>query len=525
MAAGDGLTGRVSSGALVLLLLLTGCLWIPSGDVARRLADADGDGYASEMAGGPDCDDGDGATHPGAEEICGDGIDQDCDRDAKDCRFESERSLSEIVLVGDGPGAFVGSVVALPGDVDGDGAPDMLIGAYGDSDEAGAGYLVHGPPGPARAASLAETRFHGGAPGDQAGFSLTGAGDVDGDGADDIVIGAPFTDGAVEAAGVACIFYHPPEGDVALADADAIVLGRSAYDNVGGSMVGAGDVNADGFADVLIGATGFDSDEVVDAGAAFLLYGPVTGTSMVDPAEGSVVGDASSQQVGGAMCGPGDMDGDGFDDIWVAAPGWDGPVGSTPEAGAAFMALGPVAGEVRLATADASLFSPNSLDYFGADLAGTDVDQDGYADLLVLAPGDDSGALDAGAVFLYPGPLTGTVAVSDYHAAWRGTSQGALFPQIRIAGDLDGDGWSDLVFSAGNGEEGGEAAGAARVVYGPLRSGSQASELLGREGDHAGWSVAGGSDLDADGLDDLLVGGYGHGADAGAAWFVAGSGP
>lgn len=518
-------------------LLLAGCLWISSEDVAGRLEDGDGDGFASAAHGGRDCDDGDAETYPGAPEICGDGLDQDCDRDPTDCRFSFVEPLEAIVLLGERPGDFAGSLVALPGDVDGDGAPDMLIGAYGAGDldgeegggeggEEGAVYLVRGPPGEPRSASDADVRFHGTSAGDRAGFSIAGPGDVDGDGLGDVLIGAPFADeGASPNSGAAYLYYDPADGDFAVADADAVLIGPGVDDNVGDHVSGAGDLNADGFADVLIGAGAFDLGEITDAGVAFVLYGPIHGTLTLASANASVVGTGKDQFLGSSLCGPGDVDGDGLDDIWVSSPRWDGPTGAATDAGAAFLVLGPVDGEVSAAESDASIFATSSKDYFGADVAGADVDGDGYADVLALSPGDDRAGAETGAVFLYRGPLSGTVDVEDYASLWLGSSSGPLFPQIHVAGDLDGDGALDLVISAGNDDGAGDDAGAVRVVYGPLRSDSDVSDLVGREGDHAGWAVAAGSDLDADGLDDLLVGGYGHGADAGVAWFVAGSGP
>lgn len=525
-------------------LLLAGCLWISSEDVNRRLEDGDGDGFASAARGGGDCDDGDAETYPGAAEICGDGVDQDCDREPTDCRFLAEEPLETIVLIGERPGDFAGSLVALPGDVDGDGAPDMLIGAYGagdlDGDEGGEGgegrgdeggeegavYLVRGPPGEPRAAADADARFHGTSAGDRAGFSIAGPGDVDGDGLGDILIGAPFADeGASPNSGAAYLYYDPPDGDLAVADADAVLVGPGMDDNVGDHVARAGDLNADGFADVLVGAGALDRGEITDAGAAFVLYGPIHGTLTLDSANASVVGTGKDQYLGSSLCGPGDIDGDGMDDVWVSAPRWDGPTGAAMDAGAAFLVLGPVDGEVSAAQSDASIFATSSQDYYGSDVAGADVDDDGYADVLALSPGDDRGGAEAGAVFLYRGPLSGTTAVDGYSAVWLGSSGGPLYPQIHIAGDLDGDGAIDLVISAGNDDGAGDDAGAVRVVYGPLRSDSDVRDLVGKEGDHAGWAVVGGSDLDADGLDDLLIGGYGHGADAGVAWFVAGSGP
>lgn len=155
-------------------------------------------------------------------------------------------------------------------------------------------------------------RFDGDAPGDRLGHSVAAAGDVNRDGTPDLVAGAPFNSARGTNAGMARVFCG----------ATGAVLytfyGEAAGDHFGWSVDGAGDVNADGFADIIVGAYG-DSTNGLESG----------GVTVFSGSDGAVVwrqhGAAAGQRLGWDVCGAGDFDGDGHDDVLVGVPGFVHP--------------------------------------------------------------------------------------------------------------------------------------------------------------------------------------------------------
>jgi hypothetical protein len=156
--------------------------------------------------------------------------------------------------------------------VDGDGHDDLVIGAYLSDAGAGAAHLVLGPVTGSLDLSLADAKLTGSGAEDGAGVSVSGAGDVDGDGNDDVVVGAYRNSDGAKWAGAAYLVLGPVTGTVDLSSANARLLGEDSYDEAGSSVSGAGDVDDDGHDDLLIGASS-NAEGGSQAGAAYLVYG------------------------------------------------------------------------------------------------------------------------------------------------------------------------------------------------------------------------------------------------------------
>ncbi len=305
-----------------------------------------------------------------------------------------------VKLAGEAYGDGAGIAVAGAGDVDGDGHGDLLVGASGDdSAESGAGavYLVLGsqlgPEASTQELSTATAKLVGTNPSDNAGGSVASAGDVDGDGLADLLIGAWCADGWMSNCGAAYLVLGPVSGELHLYEADATLLGEDDQDNAGQSVASAGDVDGDGLADLLVGAPDAGEDDL-EGGTVYLVLGLPSGTVSLSEAEAVMYAEAYGDEAGYAVAGAGDVDGDGLDDVLIGAYQAAG-------GGAAYLLLGPVTGTVQLAAADAELSGEASNDRAGSAVAGAgDVDGDGDDELLVGASREGSGGTYAGAAYL-----------------------------------------------------------------------------------------------------------------------------
>ncbi|MDP2316295.1 MAG: hypothetical protein Q8P41_25580 [Pseudomonadota bacterium] len=317
--------------------------------------------------------------------------------------------------LGEAEGDWAGSALSSAGDVDGNGHADFLVGAVKQStggSGAGAVYLVHGPV-EAGVHSLAEAdaRFLGagdegdggdseapphGAPaaGDGVGAALAGAGDFDGDGFDDVVLGANgANEGALDTGEVA-LFFGPVSGDHSFGDADRRWFGGAAGAGVGDNVSSAGDLDADGYADVLV------AGNMAGAGTVWVLHGPAAaGALTLNDADVSFSGDAVGDQAG-AVLDTSDLNGDGRVDVVIGAYG-HASLGA--ETGGAFVFLGPLdTGARLLADADAAWLGDAPAGIAGrAVAAGGDTDGDGMPELLVGAPYSDAGEAFSGAAYLF----------------------------------------------------------------------------------------------------------------------------
>ncbi|MBM4249772.1 MAG: hypothetical protein FJ149_10160 [Euryarchaeota archaeon] len=381
---------------------------------------------------------------------------------------------------GEDAGDYSGYSVAGAGDVNGDGYDDILIGAYEDDDggtSAGQTYLILGKAsGWARDTDLsaASASFWGEDADDFSGRSVAGAGDVNGDGYDDILIGAYGDVDGGNMAGQTYLILGKASGwtrDTDLSAASASFWGEDAYDYSGYSVAGAGDVNGDGYDDILIGAWG-DDDGGNMAGQTYLILGKASGWAMdtdLSAASASFWGEDAYDYSGYSVAGAGDVNGDGYDDILIGAV-YDEDGGTS--AGQTYLILGKASGWARdtgLSAASASFWGEDAWDYSGYSVAGAgDVNGDGYDDILIGAYGDDDGGNMAGQTYLILGKASGWAMDTDLSAAsasfWGEDASDYSGYSVAGAGDVNGDGYDDILIGAYGDEDGGSAAGQTYLV-------------------------------------------------------------
>ncbi len=317
-----------------------------------------------------------------------------------------------------------GLAVAGPGDLDGDGVADLVVGLYWGFDVE---ILCGGQPKRVSLdeACLAITGVDGGGFGE----TLAAPGDVGGDGHADLLIGSPGSDLADFNAGTAYLFHGPISAGTTSDDAHATFVNDHAYEfaTYGHGLAGDGDVNGDGFNDVLIGAPGI-VHESGSAGRAFLFYGPSTGVRLTPDADETHdepwFGDGQVVELAA------DLDGDGFDDVVIGAnfrydatyPLIQVYAGGTSGAG------------LDSGAATARIFDPEAIrshDYQGRSLG----DHDGDGD-------DELGVAGPNWIRVFEGPLVGTLDVEDADLA---LTTPDYYPVLANAGDLDSDGIDDLI--------------------------------------------------------------------------------
>lgn len=446
------------------------------------------------------------------------------------------------------PGDRVGEAAVSVGDIDGDGARDLLIGAWQAKPFgrtlAGSAYLAFGPfrPGGLDLAGTTNVvRIDGAAPGDGLGVSVSAAGDVNRDGRADLVIGAYGADGPggrVNSGAAYVVFGGNARVPLDLADLGnrgIRIDGAAAGDGFGTSVAGVGDIDADGFADVVVGANGADANGRVESGSAYVIFGSAAPASIdlaaptgrVWRIDGATAGD----NFGSRVAPGGDINGDTRPDILVSSPRFDpgGLAGGRTDAGAAHVLFGGGAttpldlGGPEAGTRSARIDGAAAGDQLGISLgAVADSDGDGRSEMLLGANGADSpGRVDNGAVFFVRGSAdTRTVDLSDLgtrsvrvDGALGGDNLGV---SVASVGDLTGDGRGDLLIGA-NGVDGsaGSRIGAAYLVTALPAAGRldlaqpEGAAITIRGGaanDQAGSWVAGTGDLTGDGRADALVG-------------------
>ena len=479
-------------------------------------ADHDGDGFGSEVAttrchrfprvfDDTDCDDHDADVNPDAEEVCRDGIDNDCSGEDELCAADTLDA--DAIWYGVRDGDALGAAV-VSADLDGDGTAELIVSAP--SARSG-GELYAFDAASSGELSAVDALYAWTSDTSPAALNALQAEDIDGDGLEELVVqaaseqvggatrggvhllagggaggvvqdeataswygaaGAILNDAAVLVTGLdggsAANLLLGDDDDLYVVDAEVTGLqlavdgvrirSTTTHDWIGDHADGAGDLNGDGYTDLVLGGWGDDVGGA-GSGAVYAVHGPVTADLSASDADATIDSSTAAENLG-PVRGAGDLDGDGYDDVLIGGPGYSSSTGQ------AYLFLGPLT-DGGPTDATATFQGEAGGDGFGRTLEVVgDIDGDSSSDVAIGAFGADSGRLsDAGRVYLYTGTLTGTVSPTDA-STWDGTNNRAYLGRIAGIGDVDADGYGDLLFGASGASLDGDRVGAAYLVHG-----------------------------------------------------------
>ncbi|MDB2437667.1 hypothetical protein N9W89_03045 [Hellea sp.] len=380
--------------------------------------------------------------------------------------------------------------------------------------------------------------------GDFSGASVSSAGDVNGDGFDDIIIGAQDAEPNGASSGESYVVFGQQSGFGASLNLSAlngtngfVINGVEAGDRSGRSVSSAGDINGDGFDDIIIGARGGDTNGS-DSGESYIVFGQASGfgasfdLSALNGTDGFVInGIEANDRSGTSVSSAGDVNGDGFDDFLIGAPGAIPNNLYSIKSYVVFGSADSFGASFDLSTVDGTNgFVINGIETYDANgivvSDAGDVNGDGFDDILIGAIAGQPGGSLRGESYVVFGQANGFGASLDVSAldgvngfALKGVdafdfSGGA----VSSAGDVNGDGFDDILIGAAIAEPNGQGSGESYVVFGRASGFAASLELSSLDGsngfvinginqnDNSGVSVSSAGDINGDGFDDILIG-------------------
>jgi hypothetical protein len=461
--------------------------------------------------------------------------------------FDLATQTPDLTVFGADAGDYLADRFSLTsGDFNGDGKDDILVGApLADGPDnartnAGEAYVIFGRDDGEASLDLAvdepDLTVFGADAGDNLGF-VVAAGDVNGDGTDDILVGARFATpaGGALSSGEAYVLFGSPslKGtlDIAQGQQNVTIAGASAGDFLGYALT-AGDVNGDGIADIITAASAASPDATrAHAGKTYVVFGSPDLGGLVDVAQDqqdfTILG-VEAEDLLPNFAASGDVNGDGKDDILLGTHKADGPDNKREDGGEAYVIFGKddLKGVLDLASGDgfATIYGAEAQDWLGFYTIAADVNGDGIDDIVVSArnaDGTENGRNNCGEIYLIFGrkelPKVIDIAEGKQDATILGADPNDLLGHSLAAGDIDGDGTTDVIAgapAAGSLDNSRAQAGEARVFFGAaawpavLDSAAEhpGAAVWGAEaGDELGFSVGSG-DFDGDGKADVMSG-------------------
>jgi len=364
--------------------------------------------------------------------------------------------------------SYFGCSVGAAGDVNGDGYSDIIIGAYGYSNgQAGEGYFsIH--LGSATGVTVAaHLSVESNVASAQLGFSVAGAGDVNGDGYSDVIVGGNTYNSGTANEGKVFVYHGSSTGVDATADWS---YETNTAEKLGSCVAGVGDVNGDGYSDVLALSSEWSNGET-NEGRYFYFRGSATG---LETTPGTVI----ETNVANAGLGPqstsyiGDLNGDGYNDVVIGTSAYNNA--STANEGALLIAYGAYP---SLYFGSSQTIESNTTNYYLGNTVGFcgDVNGDGYNDIITGGPFYNGGLAAEGVARVYTGGASG-VSSTPYYTVEPNVANTLFGSSVSAVGDCNGDGFSDIVVGA-NGYDNGANTDAGRTY---IYMGNHALGVLGK---------------------------------------------